>query len=343
MRKTRAAAVLLLSFTSRLLAQAPVHTQSLPKIGTIDFYGLHKTTEANLRKALGFREGDPLPPSKGDIEEKLDKLSGITAAHLEAVCCENGAVILYVGIEERGALHFELHPPPEGDAALPEEISAAYKRFLAAFDAAARRGSTEEDLTKGYSRMADVTTRAVQDMFPAMAADHLVALRAVLHDSDDESDRAIAAYVMGYAPDQRAAVNDLQYALRDADPGVRINAARALTALAVKARLDPSSGINIQPTWFIEMLNSLSFSDRTRALAALEILTSTRNQNVLNQIHENALPALAEMARWKTLAHALPAYIVLGRVAGLTEEQIQAEWSKGDRESVIAQALKKTK
>jgi HEAT repeats len=324
-------------------AQSLLQTQGLPKIGTVDFYGLHKVTESNLRKALGVREGDPLPASKGDVEEKLDTISGVTESHLEAICCENGTVILYVGIEERGAPHFELHPAPEGDAPLPEEISAAYQRFLTAFDAAARRGSTDEDLTKGYSRMADLTARAIQDMFPAMAADHLIALRAVLHDSDNEADRAVAAYVIGYAPDSRGVVNDLQYALRDADPGVRLNAARALTALAVKARLDPTSGINIQPTWFIEMLNSLSFSDRTRALAALDLLTDTRNQSVLTQLRDTALPALAEMARWKTLAHALPAYILLGRVAGLTEDQIQDAWSKGDRESVIAQALKKTK
>ena len=91
------------------------------------------------------------------------------------------------------------------------------------------------------------------------------------------------------------------------------------------------------------MLNSLSFSDRTRALAALEILTSTRNQNVLNQIHENALPALAEMARWKTLAHALPAYVLLGRIAGIPEKEIQDEWSRGDRDTVIAAATRKKK
>ena len=52
------------------------------------------------------------------------------------------------------------------------------------------------------------------------------------------------------------------------------------------------------------------------------------------------VPALADMARWKTLAHALPAYILLGRVAGIPEEQIQDSWSRGDRESVIAAALK---
>jgi hypothetical protein len=176
MQKTRAAAFLrfglglfgfgLFGLGPALLAQAPVQTRSLPKIGTIDFYGLHKVTEANLRKTLGFREGDPLPPSKGDIEAKLDALPGVTASHLEAVCCENGGVILYVGIEEKGAPHFELHPAPEGDAMLPEEVAGAYRRFLDAFDTAARLGVTGEDLTKGYARSADATVRAVQDMFP---------------------------------------------------------------------------------------------------------------------------------------------------------------------------------
>lgn len=338
-----AGAGLLLWCAAAASAQAPLHTQGLPRIGTLDFYGLHKITEARLRQGLGVREGDPLPASKGDAEERLDGISGVVATHLEAVCCENGAVILYVGIEERGAPHFDLHNEPEGDAALPGEIAAAYGRFLAAFDAAARRGSTDEDLTQGHSRMADLTARAIQDMFPAMASDHLLALRAVLRDSSDESDRAVAAYVIGYAPDKRSVVNDLQYALRDPDPGVRLNAARALTAIAVKARLDPNAGIKIEPTWFIEMLNSLSWTDRTRALAALDLLTDTRDPAVLAQLRESALPALAEMARWKTLSHALPAYLLLGRVAGLSEEQIQAAWSSGDREPVIAQALKKPK
>jgi hypothetical protein len=44
------------------------------------------------------------------------------------------------------------------------------------------------------------------------------------------------------------------------------------------------------------------------------------------------------MSRWKTLEHALPAFILTGRVAGLTEQQIQDAWTRGDRESVIAAA-----
>jgi DNA polymerase III psi subunit len=75
-------------------------------------------------------------------------------------------------------------------------------------------------------------------------------------------------------------------------------------------------------------------------LAALQILTDTRDPAVLDQLRERALPALADMARWKTLSHALPAYILLGRVSGVAEEKIQESWSSGNREPLIVEALK---
>ena len=40
---------------------------------------------------------------------------------------------------------------------------------------------------------------------------------------------------------------------------------------------------------------------------------------------------------------ALPAFILTGRVAGLTEQQIQDAWTRGDRESVITAATGKKK
>ena len=327
-----------LSFLLLLLA-GPVGAQP-PKIGVLDFYGLRKIPERQVRQTIGVKEGDPLPPSKGDVEERLDKLSGVIESHVEAICCDQGKVILYVGIEERGSPHFEIREPPEGDEKLPSEITGAYGRFLEAVEKAGRRGNTGEDFTQGYSRIADLSARAIQDMFPVMAKDHFTELRAVLRNSDDEQQRATAAYVMAYAPDRKAVVGELQFALRDADPGVRANAARGLKALAVKATLDPSAGIKIEPTWFIEMLNSLSWSDRSRAMEGLEILTDKRDPAVLDQLRERALPALADMARWKTLPHALPAYILLGRAAGIPEERIQESWSSGDREPLIGEALK---
>ncbi len=49
------------------------------------------------------------------------------------------------------------------------------------------------------------------------------------------------------------------------------------------------------------------------------------------------------MSRWKTLTHALPAFMLMGRLTDLTDEQIEDAWTKGDREAVIAAALGRKK
>ena len=205
----------------------------------------------------------------------LDSLPGVVESHLEAVCCDGTRMVLYVGIEERGAAHFDLREPPDGEAVLSPEIIALYRRFFDAFEAAVRRGSTAEDLTHGHSLMADPLAREIQLQFPDVAEKNLPQLRNVLRNSADDDQRAIAAGIHRVRPKKDQIAADLQFALRDADPGVRGNAARALVALAVYARLNNDSGIKLEPTWFIEMLNSLSWSDRERALTALEILTDT--------------------------------------------------------------------
>src|SRR5258708_1367544 len=95
----------------------------VPRIGTIDFYGLRKIPESKVRKALGVSEGGPLPSSKGDVERRIEEISGVVEAHLEAACCDDGGkAILYVGIEEKGSSHFNYREPPTGDASLPAEI-----------------------------------------------------------------------------------------------------------------------------------------------------------------------------------------------------------------------------
>jgi hypothetical protein len=314
-----------------------------PRIGIIDFYGRNKVPEARLRQALGAHEGDPLPPSKGDAEDRLSRVPGVVESHLEAVCCDSGKMILYVGIEEKGAVHFDLREPPNGDVRLPEEITDAYHRFLQAAEVAIRKGDSADDLTHGHSLMANPDAREMQEQFIPIAKDHLMELREVLRNASDEEQRAAAAYVIGYAPKKAEIVNDLQYALRDADASVRNNATRNLAALSVLARLNPDSGIKISPTWFIEMLNSLSWMDRNKALMALQILTDNRDPSVLDQLRERALGALVEMARWKSLGHALPAYVLLSRIAGVPEQQMEDAWSRGDRESVIVQAVGKKK
>jgi hypothetical protein len=226
---------------------------------------------------------------------------------------------------------------------LPEEVTAAYHDFLAAVNEAVRRHATAEDLTAGHSLMADPDCRDIQLRFVTLAEKYGAQIRDVLHRSGDNEQRAIAAYVIGYEPNKAAALDDLQFAMRDADDTVRGNAIRALAAVGVYAKLNPDKEIKIPATWFIEMLNSLAWTDRNNAAVALVNLTESRDESTLEQLRARALPSLIDMARWHYLAHALPAYILIGRVAGMPEKEIQDSWSNGERDKVIAAVMKKFK
>jgi hypothetical protein len=318
--------------------------QSLrPSIGVIDFYGVQKVSIEKLRKALGVKEGDPLPSSKGEVEAQLMDVPGVVGASIEATCCEAGKAILYVGIEERGAVHFSNHEEPDGTAALPPEVTDTYRKFLTEVGNAARAGLTAEDLTEGHSLMQDATVREIQTKFVGFATTYPKELHNVIRESSDEEARAIAAYVLGYAPDKNSVIDDLFYAMRDPDDVVRSNAIRALSAISVKAKLDPDAEIKIPATWFIEMLNSTVWTDRNYAATALVTLTESRDEKILAQLRERALPSLVEMAKWKHPEHAVPGYILLGRVAGISEQELQDAWKEGKRDEIIARATAKKK
>jgi hypothetical protein len=326
--------------TYLFLLAASVAAQT-PRIGIIDFFGRRTVSESTLRAALGVKEGDELPPSKGNVEEALEQVPNVVNARLEAACCEDGKAVLYVGIEERGAPHFNYLNPPSKPVLMPDEVHDEYVLFLADVGAAARGGNTSEDLSQGHSLLSDEKVRKRQLKFVEFADAHLPKLREVLRESIDEEHRAIAAYVIGYAPKKADVVGDLQHALRDPDDTVRNNAMRSLGAIAVLAMRQPDLEIKVSPTWFIEMLDSLIWMDRNTAAASLVTLTEKRDKAVLDHLRERAVPSLVEMARWKHLPHALPAFILLGRIAGMQETEIQDAWAKGDRESVIRKVLPK--
>jgi hypothetical protein len=188
--------------------------------------------------------------------------------------------------------------------------------------------------------MANPECHALQEQFVPFAEKNVELLRQVLRNSGHAEQRAMAAYVIGYAPKKPGVVDDLLYAIQDSDDSVRNNAMRALAAVAVLATLEPEAGLRIPPTWFIEMLNSIIWSDRNKAAYALVNLTESRKPEVLAQLRERALPALVEMAQWKSLQHALPAFILVGRIAGLPEQEIYQAWEKGERQRVILQLVK---
>jgi hypothetical protein len=134
---------------------------------------------------------------------------------------------------------------------------------------------------------------------------------------------------LGYHDDKKLIVDDLVYALRDGDATVRGNAIRALAAIAF-------AGVAVETSPLAEMLNSVVWTDRNNAAVALVSMTESRSPDVLATVRKEALASLVEMARWKHEPHALPAYILLGRTAGIAEAELQAAWSNGERERIIS-------
>jgi len=173
-----------------------------------------------------------LPASKGDLEKRLLQVPGVVGARIEAICCAGNRAILYLGVEERGAAHVDFRPEPDGEATLPEPVADDYRFFLAALERAAREGPVSENLAEGHALSSDPAVRAIQERFAYLASDNLPRLRQVLRESGDPSQRAIAAYVIAYAPVKRLVVDDLQYAMQDPDETVRAHAIRSLAAIA---------------------------------------------------------------------------------------------------------------
>ncbi len=330
---------ILVKTTCLTLVTVALLSAQAPRVDDIEFYGLHKLPEQKLLHTLHVKAGDPLPPSKGDLEDELQQIPGVVLAHVEAVCCDQGKTTLFIGIEEKGAPHLAFRSPPAGAAVLPEEVTNTYHKFLELVRDAAHRGSTAEDLTSGHSLMADPDARDLQFKFAEFAGAHLPLLREVLRDSDDAEQRAIAAAIIGYAPNKKDVVNDLAYALQDPDDAVRANALRSLNAIAVLARLQPQLGIRVPSTWIVEMLNSIVLSDRMRAADVLVTLTDQGDAATLDQIRERALDAVVEMAQWRILRYALPPFILVGRLAGMNEREIQKAFASGGRQAAISLAL----
>jgi hypothetical protein len=191
--------------------------------------------------------------------------------------------------------------------------------------------------------MADSAARELQQAFLPFVARDLNLLDRVIRESADPEQRTAAAYLLQYAPrgprTTPVMLNALQYALQDQEDSVRQNAMRSLKAVAVGAKLHPEQQVHISCTWFVELLNSVVWSDRRNAALALVNLTEDRDPDTLALLRQRSLGSIVEMARWRDLEHALPGFVLAGRLAGLTEDQIHAAWLSGNREAVLERAL----
>lgn len=204
---------------------------------------------------------------------------------------------------------------------------------------AVESGDAGEDDSQGHALYHNPEARALQERFIAFAARDLKLLRAVLHEAADAQHRALAAEIIAYAPSKRDVVKDLVYGMGDPDSGVRNDSMRALAVIASFAQHMPRQRIKVPIRPFIEMLNSIEWTDRNKSSLALLQLTEQRDAVVLSSLRRHALQSLVEMARWKSRGHAWAPFFILGRVGNLSEEEIGKAWESSNRESLIERVL----
>src|SRR5215475_4576115 len=259
-----------------LLLTAPQDPQ-FPPIGIIDFYGLRNIYERQVREALQIKEGDSLTEEPKEAKRRLESLPGVAEARFNFVCCDVGKAILYVGIREKGAPSIQFHHAPQGKVRLPQDVVQAGEGYQKAVSDAVLKGNTGEDDSQGHALFNDPAARAVQEQLIKFAARDLNLLRNVLRQSADTEHRALAAEVIAYTANKQAVVNDLVEAMRDPAGEVRNNATRALWVMAGSARQTTKHPIKIPVRPFIEMLNSIEWTDRNKSSYALVRLTDKRD------------------------------------------------------------------
>jgi hypothetical protein len=303
------------------VAASAAPPDSARSIGSIDFFGLRKVSEAAIRKHLPFKEGDPLM----DKQQRPDGAAiaqaiGVAQITLAYICCTlDQKVMVYVGVAEKPVRKVRTPPVFTGTARLSEDMIRADEEFGTQVREAISRGQASEDHSQGHALGEYPPLRAVQQKFLDYARNHAAMVSEVLATSADTRHRAVAAVILGYAPDKRAAATALAHGVYDSSEVVRNNSTRALGVIAEYSVAHPELGIRIDPKPFVEMLNSVVWTDLNKGLMVLTQLTAGREPGLMKYIGERTRLALINMCRWKNPGHSFQACLVLRRVEGLPD------------------------
>jgi hypothetical protein len=312
------------------------------RITSIDFHGVRSLDTQTLRQRLTLHEGDMLTRVAADAirehpETLLPAMPQVARLQVSFVCCtDEGGMAVFIGVDESGSRHLELRPKPAGAARLAEDLVRAHSEVEAALFRAVQNGRAQEDDSEGHALLInDPEGRAAQLRLLPLVARNLALLRRVLRESADDEHRAAAAALLGYARDKQAVVPDLVRAITDSNDGVRNNAVRALAVFSAKRKSPPR--VPYEP--IIALLSSSIWTDLNKASFALLQISERRDPKLFAALDKPARQSLADMARWHSRNHALPAFLILGRMAGFADAELLRRWQANDSEAVIGAAL----
>jgi hypothetical protein len=313
-------------------------------IGIIEVYGNRTLSADAILKASQLKVGAPIDRntlSKATLINRIKALPGVKDVAIEIVCCDDktGKEIVYLGIaESTDYLPVYRKDPDKGDR-LPADIIGANELYFELLSEAIRQGRNQEDHVAGYALMKDSATRLQQLKFVDYARQYEQQLKEVLHNSGNAEHRAIATMVIAYDDDKEKVIPELLYATQDSDETVRNNATRALWILADYLPEHPEIKATIPAAPFIRMINSLSWTDRNKGSLVLSSLTQQRDKTLLSTLKKECLPALTEMARWNSKGHAFSPYIILGRIAGASDQRIFETSNDMNRKEAVQMIL----
>ena len=310
------------------------------RIGVIDFYGYAGLDVDQIRSRLPLKEGDSIS-NPGAIRDAFNKvvksITGRPATDVKPVCCDpQGKLMIYVGLPGTSIVPAKFNPIPKGKIHFASEVVELYDQTMEASTVALLKGNSSEDNSQGFALSNEPALRAKELGVRTYAIEHEKLILQVLNSSSDATQRAVAAFMLGYARQSQQQISALVHASHDAEDAVRNDATRALVVLADS---NPKVAARIPARGFIRMLSSPSWTDRNKAGFLLMYLTRTRDAKLLRQIRAEALTPLIEMARWKDPPHALFARMLLGRIAGIPEERL-VELSNADNAEEIIKELK---
>ncbi len=317
------------------------------KIGTLDMYGNRKTISTVILQHLKFKIGDSINHDNFKPEQiaaQLEKIPGIKHATVNPICCDtNNNMMLYIGIGENDSFIFKHRYAPSQNFRLTATMMKTYQNFTRQSELAVQSGQSSEDDSLGYSMASFQPARKEQQQFVLFARNNFALLAEVLKHSKYANHRAAAADIIAYSLNRKSVVDNLIYATDDADEEVRNNAIRALSVLAGYLNAHQELKITIPGQPFIKMLNSIVWTDRNKGSMLLMQLTQKRNDGLLQKIKQQALPSIIEMAGWQDRNHAFPSFLILGRIAGIDNEQLFSKNISYDWPAYVKELVHKCK